>query len=179
MTTLRADDDRAISEAMAALDGGALVVVPGDLCYLVAADALDDDAVARLFHATSRSADRPLTVLVSGYEDLHHVAFGGAEARALVDAHWPGPAALALRARPWLPDALTAGLDEVAVCAPGIAFTRSLARQFGPLAVAAAREKRGAPALDADAARRALGAEAALVIDAGALPGGEAKIIRG
>ena len=179
MTTIAASDEDALAQATSALDSGELVVIPGDLRYLVAADALDDDAVERLLLAKGRGADRGLTVLIGGYEDLHHVAFGGSEARALAEAHWPGATSFALRARPWLPDALTGGRDEVGVCVPAHPFARALAKMFGPMVVAAARRSGAAETLDVAAARRALGAEIALYVDGGALPGGAAKVIRG
>lgn len=161
----------AIARATAALDAGALVILPGDLAYVVAADALDDDAVERLFLATTRGADRAPTVFIGGYPDLHHVAYGGAAARALADAHWPGPTTLVLKARPWLPDAVTAGSDRVRVSAPS-GFAGELARHFGPLAVVGARG-----ALDAREAAAAAGAEARLAFDAGARPGGEPSVL--
>lgn len=177
MRAIAAEADEAIAEAATSLDAGELVVIPGDLRYLVAADALDDAAVERLFMATDRPADRALTVLIAGYEDLHHVAYGGAEVRALSDEHWPGPTTFALRARPWLPDALTAAQETVQVSVPANAFARGLARHFGPLAVATARRAVSAHPLTAAAARSTFPGEVALFVDGGPLPGGSAKVI--
>jgi L-threonylcarbamoyladenylate synthase len=162
MRVLSSSDEDAVAAATAALDAGELIVIPGDLEYYVAADALDDTAVERVFEVTGRGADQPLLVLLGGYEDLHHVAYGSGVARALAEEHWPGPTALAVKARPWIPDALTAGQEEVAVLVPRQPFARALARRFGPIALAPA------------AGARAV----ALEVDAGALPGGEAKVIR-
>jgi len=179
VTLVSASDEDAIARATAALDAGELVVFRGDLRYLVAADALGDDAVERLFLAKGRGADRALTVLLGGYEDLHHVAYGGPEARALAEAHWPGPTSLLLRARPWLPDAVTAAQPHVAVSVPAAPFARALASHFGPIAVASARRAGGPEPLDVAAARDALGADVSLFLDGGPAPGGEAKVIRG
>lgn len=162
MRNLSADDPQAIPEAMAALDAGELVIVPGDLAQLLVADALDDDAVERLFLAAHRGADRPLTVLIGGHEDLRHVAYGGSAARELSEKHWPGPTILVLRPRPWIPEAVTSAQPEVRVSVPAQPFTRSLARQFGPLAACQTGAAQGVT----------------LRVDAGTLPGGEAKVIR-
>lgn len=161
METIAADHPDAHARATAALDAGELVIVPGDLEYLLVADALDDSAVERMFLAAHRGADRPLTVLIGGYEDLHHVAYGNPDARRLSVAHWPGPTTLVLKARPWIPDAVTADQPGVRVSVPAQPFTRALARAFGPLA-----------ACDA-----ALVREAAVRVDAGPLARGEAKVI--
>lgn len=176
MAVLPSSDPEVILEATSLLDAGELVVLPTDTTYALAADALDDDAVARVFLAKGRGADRPLAVAVSGIEDVGHVAFVTPLARELAARFWPGPLALVLRARPWLPDALTAGGETVAVRAPALAFPRDLARHFGPFVLTGARRAGGPEALTADDARRALGAEAALHVDGGTLPGGRATV---
>lgn len=177
MTTLLHDDARALDEATAALDAGELVIIPSDLRYFVAGDALDDDAVERIFAATQRGADRPLTVIVSGYSDIHHVAFAGSAVREATDKHWPGPTVLSLRPRPWLPDAVTAGHETLRVNAPANAFASALARRFGPLAVASARLQGQPDSLDAATAMARLGEAVRLCVDGGALPGGEAPLV--
>lgn len=179
MTIIDASEEEALPSAIAALDAGDPIVIPGDVAYLLAADALDDAAVERIFLAKHRGADRPLTILIGGYEDLHHVAYGGSAARELAEAHWPGPTSIALRARPWMPDALTAGQPEVAVSVPRQPFARALAKQFGPLAVAGAKRSGGSASLTVEAARSALGGAAALYI-AGEdpLPGDAVTVIR-
>lgn len=179
MSLVSADDEAVLTRAIAALDAGELIVIPGDVCYLVAADALDDAAVEKVFLAKHRGADRALTVAIGGYQDLHHVAYGGGEVRALAEHHWPGPASIVMRARPWLPDAVTGGAEDVAVTVPRQPFAQALAQQFGPLVVAAARRSgMAAPPLDVMRAREALGAEVALYVDAGVLAGGRAERIR-
>lgn len=152
-------------------------MVPGDLRYFVAADALDDAACERVFALTQRGADRPLTVVVSGYADIHHVAFAGPAVRELTDARWPGPTVLSLRPRPWMPDAVTAGQDTLRVHAPANAFTSSLARHFGPIAVAGARRAGQPDSLDANTATARLGGAVAVVVDGGALQGGEEALL--
>lgn len=173
---VQASDHDALARATAALDGGELLLVPGDLRYLVVADALHDDAVERLFLATRRPADRPLTVLVGGYEDIQHVAYGTPLARQLAETHWPGPTALVLKARPWIPDAITAGGETVAVASPRDAFTQKLARHFGPLACASARHEGSPDARTAQDAQRAIH-DARLVVDAGARQGGRGSVL--
>lgn len=173
MRVILATDESAVPEAMAALDAGELVLLPGDLRYFVAADALDDDACERIFAATQRGADRTLTVILSGYADLHHVGYGGASVREVADARWPGPNVLSVRPRPWVPDAVTAGYDTLRVYAPAQPFTNALARQFGPIAVASARIQGQPNSLDAKTAADRLGPSVALAVDGGALPGGE------
>jgi len=171
-----------VQRATGLLDAGELAVLPMDGAYALCGDALDDAAALRLFRATGRSADEALPVLVGGFEDVQQVAFATPLARRLADAFWPGPLTLLLRPRPWIPDEVTAGADLVAVRAPSVDLTRRLARHFGPLAAA------DLDAADARRARDLAGAEARLVVDAGArsgrldtvvdATGDEAKVLR-
>ena len=177
MVVLQAADADAVFESASLLDAGELIVVPTDTSYALAADALDDDAVARVFVAKARGADRPLAVAVSGMEDVGHVAFATPLARALAERFWPGPLTLVLRARPWLPDALTAGGETVALRCPALDFPREVARHFGPLVLTSARREGGAECLTVAEARAALGAEAHAYVDGGALPGGRTTVV--
>lgn len=172
MERVLASADDAVARATATLDKGEPVLLPGDQRYLLGVDALDDEAVEQLFRALARGADDAPTVLVSGYEDLHHVAYASALARQLVDAHWPGPTTLALRARPWLPDVVGGAGEAVRVSAPRSEFANRLARHFGPIATVAAGE-----ATDAEAAHAFVGASARLLVDGGVLPGGRAHVL--
>jgi L-threonylcarbamoyladenylate synthase len=170
---LAASHEGTLAAGMAQLDAGHLVIVPGDLRYFLVGDALDDSVAEAIFEATQRGADRPLTVLVSGSSDIHHVAYEGPLVRQITDAHWPGPLVLSLKSRPWLPEVVNSGGRTVRVNAPANAFTNALARQFGPLAAASARSQGQPDSLDAATSCARLGASARLCVDGGTLPGGQ------
>ena len=177
MAVAGAGEEETLLEATRLLDEGERVVVPTDTAYALCADALDDDAVASIFTAKGRGADRPLPVGVGGIEDVGHVAYVTPLARVLAERHWPGPLTLVLRARPWLPDALTAGGETVAVRAPALDFPRTLARHFGPLVLTSARREGAPEALTLADARAGLGAEVRLYVDGGTLPGGRPTVV--
>lgn len=173
METIPKASEDALARATAALDAGELVVIPADLRYVVAADALDDIAIERLLLALHHGADEGLLVLLGGVEDLHHVAYVTPRARELADRHWPGTTALALKARPWLPDAVGGGRDRVRANVPRDAFARALAKQFGPIAVARAPDALPAARVRVDDGPRPGGA--LVLVDASEA---EAKVIR-
>lgn len=177
MNVLPVDDPRALAEATAALDDRALVVLPTDTLYALAADALDEDAVLDVFRVKGRAADQALPVCVAGFEDLSHVATPSPLARALAQRFWPGALTIVMRAKPWLPDAVTAGGDTVAVRAPGHAFARDVASHFGPFIVTSANRSGTPPAADARAAVEALGGAVRLYVDGGTLGGVPSTIV--
>jgi len=114
-----------LPEAVRLLRSGALVGVPTETVYGLAAHAVDADAVSAIFAAKDRPASHPL--IVHGPDDPD--AFGVADdrARALAAAFWPGPLTLVLPKRPEVPDAVTGGHPTVAVRAPAHPLARALA----------------------------------------------------
>ena len=170
-------DADAVARATAALDAGELCVLPTDTQYALSADALNDEAIARVFDVKRRGADQALPVCVGGLEDIQHVAFSTPLARELADAFWPGALTLVLKARPWLPDELTAGTGTVAVRCPGLDFARDVARHFGPYVVTSANRHGQPAATSIDEALAALGGDVRLYVDGGKLPGVPSTIV--
>ncbi|HWH09221.1 MAG TPA: L-threonylcarbamoyladenylate synthase [Candidatus Thermoplasmatota archaeon] len=177
MTTLLADDPEALAAAARAMDDRALVVLPTDTLYALAADALDEDAVLEVFRVKGRAADQALPVCVGGFPEVGHVATASPLARRLAERWWPGPLTLVMRAKPWLPNAVTAGGDTVAVRAPGHPFARALATHFGPFTVTSANRSGQPPAADVRAAREQLGGAVRLYVDGGTLLGVPSTIV--
>lgn len=171
MERIRATDADAVARAMSVLDAGDLCVLPTDTQYALAADALNDAAVLRVFDVKRRGADQALPVCVGGLEDIGQVAHATPLARALAQRWWPGPVTLVLRAKPFLPDEVTAGLGTVAVRCPALDFSLQLARHFGPYVVTSANRHGQPAAASVDEALAQLGGDARLYVDAGALPG--------
>lgn len=177
LATVLAETDDAVARATLALDERALVVLPTDTLYALAADALDEEAVDAVFRVKGRAADQALPVCVGGVEDVGHVATLSPIARDLAQRFWPGPVTLVLRAKPWVPETVTARGGTVAVRVPDHAFPRALARRFGPFTVTSANRSGGAPAATVEHARAALGADVALYVDGGALRGVASTIV--
>ncbi|MCS6845620.1 MAG: L-threonylcarbamoyladenylate synthase [Caldilineales bacterium] len=121
-----------IALAAEVLRRGGLVAFPTETVYGLGANALDADAVARIFAAKERPAADPLIVHLSGAEQLplvaRHVSPLG---QALAEAFWPGPLTLVLPKQPQVPAAVTAGLDTVAVRVPDHPVAQALLRAAG------------------------------------------------
>lgn len=108
-----------ITRAAEILRRGGLVAFPTETVYGLGANALDPDAVARLFAAKERPTADPLIVHLSGSEQLPLVARSVSPLdRTLAATFWPGPLTLVLPKQPQVPALVTAGLDTVAVRVP-------------------------------------------------------------
>ncbi len=105
--------------AAGVLRRGGVVAIPTETVYGMAANALDEAAVSRIFKIKGRPAQDPLIVHIADASFLHTVA---AEvppaARALAAAFWPGPLTLVLPKQAHIPDSVTSGLATVAVRVP-------------------------------------------------------------
>jgi L-threonylcarbamoyladenylate synthase len=130
----RADIDAA---AQALLDGQ-LVGMPTETVYGLAADALDAQAVLRIFAAKGRPRFDPLIVHCCDLDMVRSVAALSPRAERLAQL-WPGPLTLVLPRLAVVPDAVTAGLDTVAVRIPDHPLALELIRTTGrPLAAPSA-----------------------------------------
>ena len=167
-------DDRAagVDAAVSALAAGDLVVLPTDTVYGLAADAFTPEAVGRLLLAKGRGRSMPVPVLVGALSTLDGLADQVPEvARRLVDAHWPGPLTLVLRAVGTLAWDLGETRGTVAVRMPDNDIALDVLRRTGPLAVSSANRTGSPPPADAAGALEQLGDSVQVCLDAG--PTGE------
>jgi L-threonylcarbamoyladenylate synthase len=134
--TDRHPDDRehgaALATAVQCLRAGGLVAFPTETVYGLGAQARDPRAVARIFAAKGRPADHPLIVHLAEPAQMADWAESvPAVARQLADAFWPGPLTLILGRQPWVPDAVTGGLDTLGLRVPAHPLAQALLRSFG------------------------------------------------
>lgn len=159
-----------IARAGALLRRGALVVLPTDTVYGLAADATRDDAVAQVFRAKGRPPDKPLIALVATREMAAACADFPTPARALVDAFWPGPLTLVLprAAGSPLSPLLDRGARGVSLRVPANETARALVHAAGRPLTAPSANRSGAPSpRTAREAAAGLGEAVALAIDGG------------
>src|SRR6218665_2583365 len=122
-------DPRAIAAAARALRSGALLGLPTETVYGLAADAGNDTAVAQIFAAKGRPRDHPLIVHVASAEGIAHFARPlprFAQARAA--AFWPGPLPLIRPRRPGVASAAAGGQDSVGLRCPAHPVAQALLR---------------------------------------------------
>ena len=156
------------------LHDGRLVAFPTETFYGLGANALDPDAVGRVFRAKGRPAHMPLLVLVDSTRMVRSVAADvSARAERLMARHWPGALTLVLPARPDLPSALTAGTGTIGVRLSGHPLARALVRMVGlPLTAPSANAHGAASPVTAGEVEASLGGAVDLIVDGGSTAGG-------
>jgi L-threonylcarbamoyladenylate synthase len=136
---MKADIGTDLSRAAALLRAGALVAIPTETVYGLAANAYDADAVLKIFQAKDRPSFDPLIVHVRHRAQVDAVAIVSHEAEELMKRFWPGPLTLVLPKKPSIPDIVTSGLDTVGVRMPAHPMALELLRSLDfPLAAPSA-----------------------------------------
>jgi L-threonylcarbamoyladenylate synthase len=135
-----------IQTAADLLIDGKLVAFPTETVYGLGADALNPQAVAKIFEAKGRPSDNPLIAHIASLEQLKQLAREASPlAKILMERFWPGPLTLVMDKVADLSDALTAGLDTVAVRMPEDPIALDLIRRVGRPIVAPSANRSGRP----------------------------------
>jgi L-threonylcarbamoyladenylate synthase len=104
------------AKAIGLLRDGDVVALPTETVYGLVADALNPEAVAKIFEAKERPRFDPLIVHLPNRQALEEIAIVKSElARKLMEKFWPGPLTIIFPKREIVPDIVTAGLETVAV----------------------------------------------------------------
>ncbi len=119
--------DEVLLPAAIALRQGGLVAFPTETVYGLGANALDPEAVRRIFAAKGRPATNPLIVHVPSAATARSLAAHWPDAaQTLADRLWPGPITLVVLRGPSVPDVVTAGGPTVALRCPSHPVARRL-----------------------------------------------------
>lgn len=158
-----------IQEAAALLRAGKLVAFPTETVYGLGANALDANAVARIFEAKGRPHSSPIIVHVSAQEMLSTVASAWPEkARTLAERFWPGPLTLVVPKTAAVPENVTAGLPTVGVRMPAHPVALALIVEAGvPIAAPSANRFTQLSPTTAEHVRQGLGDRVDYILNGG------------
>ncbi|MEM7623293.1 MAG: L-threonylcarbamoyladenylate synthase [Planctomycetota bacterium] len=170
----READEREVALAAGRLREGRLVAFPTETVYGLAADALNPQAIARVFLAKGRPANNPLIVHVEDAAAARRVTAAWPKiADSLAHRFWPGPLTIVLPRHPAVPDAVTAGGPTVAVRVPDHPVATALLRAFGgPLVAPSANPSGYVSPTRAEHVREHFDEEEVLTLDGGPCPAG-------
>jgi len=159
----------ALDRAAELLRQGRLVAIPTETVYGLAANALDPDAVARIFQAKGRPAGNPLIVHVADEQQARSLAAAWPPAAArLAAAVWPGPATVVVPRSTQIPGIVTAEGPTVALRCPAHPVSRLLIERAGiPLAAPSANRSESVSPTTAQHVLASLGNRIDLILDAG------------
>lgn len=159
----------AVQQAAALLRASEVVALPTETVYGLAANALDPQAVAKIYELKGRPAHNPIIVHVDGLEMARACVRAWPEAaERLAGAFWPGPLTIVLPRAAGIPDLVTACGDTVGVRWPQHPFMREVIRACGfPLAAPSANLSNQLSPTNAEHVRKQLGDRLRLIVDGG------------
>jgi L-threonylcarbamoyladenylate synthase len=160
---------KAVRRVAELLRTGEVVALPTETVYGLAANALNERAVAKIFQIKGRPASNPIIVHVASNEMAKScVEHWPERADKLSRAFWPGPLTLVLPRASEIPELVTAGGATIGIRWPSHPFIQAVIRECGfPLAAPSANLSNQISPTNAEHVRTQLGQKIPLIVDGG------------
>ena len=121
-----------IEKAVALLEAGGVIAFPTETFYGLAADAMNEKAIDRIFEIKGRSFNNPIALIITKADDLDLLTDNiPEEAKRLMAEFWPGPLTLVFMASPSVNPRLTAGTGKIGVRISSNPIAQALAAGLG------------------------------------------------
>jgi L-threonylcarbamoyladenylate synthase len=133
-------DKQKIKEFAELLREGETVIFPTETVYGLGANALDENAVSKIYEAKGRPSDNPLIVHIYDKREIYDLASEVTEnAKIVMEKFWPGPITMILKKKDIVPSRTSGGLDTVAIRMPSHKIAREIIKEAGvPIAAPSA-----------------------------------------
>ncbi len=129
-----------IEKAGEIIKNGGIVIFPTETVYGIGANALDENAVRRIYEVKERDFNKPISVLVSNFDMIEEIARDITNIEyKLMRTFFPGPFTIILKKKDTIPNIVTSGQDTIGVRMPDSEIARKLIEYVGkPLATPSA-----------------------------------------
>ena len=171
-TSVPNEQRNAVARAVALLRAGEAVALPTETVYGLAADALADQAVVKIFETKERPRFDPLIVHLPSRDWLPRIALVEEATQSLVDqltnSFWPGPLSIVLPRTEIVSTLVSAGLTTVAARMSAHPVFQEIVQAFGqPLAAPSANRFGRISPTSAAAVFEELSGRIPLIVDGG------------
>lgn len=168
-TQVLSSTEKDIKTAAEILKNGGLCVIPTETVYGLGANAFDETAVKNIYTAKGRAADNPLIVHISEFEEIYPLVKEIPEkAKILAEKFWPGPLTMIFKKSDKIPDAVTCGMDTVAIRMPSHPIARGIISASGlPIAAPSANLSGGVSPVTAEHCFSDLNGRVDAIVDGG------------
>jgi len=156
-----------IASAARYVVGGGVIVYPTETVYGLGANALDEQAVMRVFQIKKRPLSKPLFLAVSNFEMLMNVAEVSQDDLELLKQLLPGPVSVLVRKKDIVPDILTAGSPLVGIRYPDHETALRIIDMAGPITSTSANRTGSPPPTSADQVSSEIQDRVDAVVDGG------------
>ena len=121
------------------LKNGEVVIYPTDTLYGLGANALDEDAILKIYKIKKRDRNNPLPIIARDIKMVKRIACVDSRVEKILNKIWPGPITIVLRKKDIIPYILTGNEETVAVRIPNSEFISALMNEVNfPIAATSA-----------------------------------------
>ena len=156
-----------IREASKTVISGGVIVYPTETVYGIGANALDEQAIMRVFQIKKRPISMPVFLAVSSLEMLDRVAELEADDREILERLMPGPVSVLVRKKSIVPNVLTAGSPLVGIRFPDHEVALRIIEASGPITSSSANRTGSPPPRSVDEVSPEIADRVEMVLDGG------------
>lgn len=133
-------NDAVLKQVGESVRKGEIILFPTETVYGIGANALDKNAVKKIYMAKGRQPDNPLIVHISDTRMLKELVEEPNETeQKLIDSFFPGPFTIILKRKKIIPNIITGGLDTVGIRMPSNLIAQKIIKYAGvPIAAPSA-----------------------------------------
>ena len=167
-----------LTESIAALKSGKIIVYPTDTLYALGADIYNEASVKKIFRLKHRPFSQPLPVAVSSVAEMEKLAYTTMVSKRLAKCFLPGALTLVLKKKASGLDVVTGRKDTIAIRIPSNTIALELLLKFGPLVVTSANRHGDTPISEIALIRTQFQpTDIAVYLDCGSLTGKPSTIV--
>jgi len=165
---------RGIEKAAQWILRGKVVAFPTETFYGLGVDALDAEALQKIFRVKQREEDKPLLLLIADRTWLPGLVKNiPPRAGPLMERFWPGPLTLVFEASAHLPPLLTANTGKIGLRISSHPVAEALVQVVGRAITATSANVSGQPSTsEAHEVFQSLGKRIGVILDGGKTAGG-------
>jgi len=156
-----------IREASKTVISGGVIVYPTETVYGIGANALDEQAILRVFQIKKRPISMPIFLAVSSLEMLDRVAELEEDDREILERLMPGPVSVLVRKKSIVPNVLTAGSPLVGIRFPDHEVALRIIEASGPITSSSANRTGSPPPRSVDEVSPEIADRVEMVLDGG------------
>ena len=165
---ITASNATVIAEAADIVKNGGLVAFPTETVYGLGANAFDEAACQKIYDIKSRPYDKPLSLMVAGYEMIYQIAEVSPFAEKLIKEFLPGALTLILPKKAIVPYFVTAGAKSVGIRIPNNEIALALIKAADcPIAAPSANLSGESPPVTAQEIYKTFYGKIPLILDGG------------
>jgi len=158
-----------IEKAIDILKNGGLIVYPTETCYGIGCDALNENAVEKVYRVKKREKKKPLSIIVSSLEMMRKYGKITKEVEYLVKKFMPGPLTIVVEKKRTIPDILNP--KEIAFRISSHPIAQQLVKELDkPITATSANISGSKPIYSSEEIVKIFNGKVDMIIDSGNLP---------